>query len=105
MSVEAPVAQETEVSVSTVSVEDMADYIAADINETISRIEEIRHTNPNVEFHLGRNGEGRLVLMASVSFPKDGHTISPMEYTERLVAADLVRSLVSGHMRKRSGTK
>lgn len=102
MAQEAPVAQETELSVSTVSVEGMADYIASDVNDVISRIDEISKTNPNVDFRLGRVDENRLVLTASVSFPHDGHTISPMDYTERLIAADLVKVLVSGHMRKRA---
>lgn len=98
MSIESPVNQENQVTVSSVSVEGIVERMAETINDSISRIEEIKRTNPKVDFELSRDKNNRLALLAHVTFPEDSTTISPMEYTERLVAADMVKALVAHKM-------
>lgn len=94
-----PIQQEQSVTVSAINVEDMAGYIADLIHESIVKVEEIQRTNPKVDFNLGRDSGNKLVLLASVSFPDDDHTLSPMEYTERLIAAEMIKTLVSNKMK------
>lgn len=98
MSIESPVNQDAQVTVSSLNVEDIVEHMARTINDSISKIEEIQRTNPKVEFELSRDKNNHLVLLAHVTFPQDSTTISPMEYTERIVAADMVKALVAKQM-------
>lgn len=87
-----------QLTISSINVEDMADHMATVVNEAIKDIEEIQRTNPVVEFNLGRGKDNKLILVATVNFPDD-NTISPMQYAERLVSAELIKMVVSKKMK------
>lgn len=87
-----------QLTISSINVDEMAEYMAGIVNNAIGNVEEISKTNPTVGFNLGRDSMNKLVLVASVTFEEDG-TLSPMEYAERLIAADLIKTLVSNKLR------
>lgn len=93
-----------EETLSTVSIDEIANSMAQSVNIAIQDVEEITRTNPKVTFDLGRDKSNKLILVATVSFPDEG-TISPMEYTERLVASDLIKTLVANQMRAAVGNE
>lgn len=87
-----------QLAISSINVEDMAGIMTNLIDESIQDIDEIRRTNPIVNFNLGRDKSDKLILVASVTFPED-EAISPMDYAERLIAVGLIKTLVSKKMK------
>lgn len=81
-----------------VNVDNMVKSISNTIESSISRIDEINKTKPKINFHLGRDSNEKLVLLSSVSFPNELSTISPMEYTEKLIAMEMIKVVVRNKM-------
>lgn len=85
---------EQEVTVSSFNVEEMTAYMQENISETVFQIDEIAKTNPNINISLGRDKNDKLILVASVQFSAK-ETLTPMEYMERLVVAEMIKLVVS----------
>ncbi len=82
------------VTVSSFNVEEMTAYMQENISETVLQIDEISKTNPMINISLGRDKNDKLILVASVQF-SEKETLTPMEYMERLVVAEMIKIVVS----------
>ena len=84
------------ISMSTINIDEIVEILKKSVEESIHDIDEITSTNPIIDFNSRVDKDGKLLLVSKVRFDEsNGVTISPHQYMERLIAAQMIRTIIA----------
>lgn len=86
------------VELTPLDVNEVIAYIKKKVMEHISQIPEIQETRPELDFTLATDENGVTTLVVSASFPHDVEDLDPMQYANRLLVADMIKTIVMNKM-------